>query len=76
MLQMLWTESVRPEAPIVSLVQNETFLMSDDFLRFNFQIIHPTGKRGGKPDSPTRRSGDLSKQGDDRPLHQSQVVLK
>ncbi|KAH0603255.1 uncharacterized protein H6S33_008259 [Morchella sextelata] len=34
------------------------------------------GKQGGKPDALTRRSGDLPGEGDERQLHQSQVVLK
>ena len=34
------------------------------------------GKLGVKPDSLTRRSEDLPKEGDERILHQSQTVLK
>ncbi|KKF92157.1 Retrotransposable element Tf2 155 kDa protein type 1 [Ceratocystis platani] len=44
--------------------------------RFNFHIVYRPGKLGGKPDSLTRRSEDLPKEGDDRLLHQSQTVLK
>lgn len=44
--------------------------------RFNFIIKYRPGKQGGKPDALTRRSGDLPGEGDERRLHQSQVVLK
>ncbi|KAH0609145.1 uncharacterized protein H6S33_001373 [Morchella sextelata] len=44
--------------------------------RFNFVIKYRPGKQGGKPDALTRRSGDLPGEGDERQLHQSQVVLK
>ncbi|KAL2891726.1 Retrotransposable element Tf2 155 kDa protein type 1 [Ceratocystis lukuohia] len=44
--------------------------------RFNFHIVYRPGKLGAKPDSLTRRSDDLPKEGDDRLLHQSQTVLK
>ena len=44
--------------------------------RFNFKIIYRPGKQGVKPDALTRRSEDLPKEGDERLLHQSQVVLK
>ena len=43
---------------------------------FNFQIIYWPGKSGGKPDTLTRRSGDLPKEGDEWLLHQSQTVIK
>ncbi|KAH0606065.1 uncharacterized protein H6S33_004522 [Morchella sextelata] len=44
--------------------------------RFNFVIKYRPGKQGGKPDTLTRRSGDLPGEGDERQLYQSQVVLK
>jgi hypothetical protein len=44
--------------------------------RFNFQITYRPGKQGAKPDALTRRSEDLPQEGDERLLHQSQVVLK
>lgn len=44
--------------------------------RFNFVIKYQSGKQGGKPYALTRRSGDLPREGDERQLHQSQVVLK
>ncbi|KAH0602480.1 uncharacterized protein H6S33_008819, partial [Morchella sextelata] len=44
--------------------------------RFDFVIKYRPGKQGGKPDALTRRSGDLPGEGDERQLHQSQVVLK
>ncbi|KAH0603205.1 uncharacterized protein H6S33_008209 [Morchella sextelata] len=44
--------------------------------RFNFVIKYRPGKQGGKPNALTRRSGDLPGEGDERQLHQSQVVLK
>ena len=49
---------------------------SEFLSRFNFKIIYRPGKQGIKPDSLTRRSEDLPKEGDERLLHQSQVVLK
>lgn len=49
---------------------------SEFLSRFNFEIKYRSGKKGGKPDALTRRSGDLPKEGDERLLHQSQVVLK
>ncbi|KAH0608780.1 uncharacterized protein H6S33_001008 [Morchella sextelata] len=44
--------------------------------RFNFVIKYRPGKQGGKPDALTRRSADLPGEGDERQLHQSQIVLK
>ena len=44
--------------------------------RFDFKIGYRPGKQGEKPDSLTRRSGDLPKEGDLRLEHQNQVVLK
>ena len=44
--------------------------------RFDFKITYRPGKAGAKPDALTRRSGDLSKEEDERLLHQSQTVLK
>jgi len=47
--------------------------------RFNYRITYRSEKAGGKPDALTRRSGDLSKEGDTqnpRHLHQHQTVLK
>jgi hypothetical protein len=49
---------------------------SEFLSRFNFTIVYRPGKSGGKPDALTRRSGDLPKEGDERLLHQSQVVIK
>jgi hypothetical protein len=49
---------------------------SEFLSRFNFKIIYRPGKQGAKPDALTRRSEDLPKEGDERLLHQSQVVLK
>ncbi|KAH0607354.1 uncharacterized protein H6S33_002388 [Morchella sextelata] len=44
--------------------------------RFNFVIKYRLGKQGGKPDTLTRRSGDLPGEWDERQLHHGQVVLK
>ena len=45
--------------------------------RFNFVITYRPGKQGAKPDTLTRRSGDLPAGGEDeRIAQQSQVVLK
>ncbi|KAH0610717.1 uncharacterized protein H6S33_011144 [Morchella sextelata] len=44
--------------------------------RCNFVIKYRPGKQGGKPVTLTRRSGDLPGEGNERQLHQSQVVLK
>lgn len=49
---------------------------SEFLSRFNFRIQYRPGKQGQKPDSLTRRSKDLPKEGDERLQHQSQVVLK
>lgn len=49
---------------------------SEFAFQFNFKIIFQPGKQRGKLDTLTKRSGDLSKEGDERLLHQSQVVLK
>jgi hypothetical protein len=49
---------------------------SEFLSRFNFTITYRPGKQGAKPDALTRRSEDLPKEGDERLLHQSQVVLK
>jgi hypothetical protein len=44
--------------------------------RFNFKIVYRPGKAGAKPDSLTRRSGDLPQGGDDRLIEQHKAVLK
>jgi hypothetical protein len=44
--------------------------------RFNFKIIYRPGKQKTKPDIPTRRSKNLPKEGNERLLHQNQVMLK
>ncbi|GIZ39392.1 hypothetical protein CKM354_000277800 [Cercospora kikuchii] len=49
---------------------------SEFLSRFRFQITYRPGKQGQKPDSLTRRSGDLPKEGDERLQHQSQTILK
>ena len=49
---------------------------SEFLSRFNFKIQYRPGKQGIKPDSLTRRSEDLPKEGDERLLHQSRTVLK
>ena len=49
---------------------------SEFLSRFNFKITYRPGKQGEKPDALTRRSADLPKEGDERLLHQSQIVLK
>jgi hypothetical protein len=43
---------------------------------FNFCIVYCPGKAGGKPDTLTRRSGDLPQGGDTRLIEQQRVVLK
>ena len=49
---------------------------SEYLSRFNFVIQFWPGKLGGKPDSLTRRSGDLPKEGDERIKQMQQTVLK
>jgi transposase InsO family protein len=44
--------------------------------QFNFKIVYRPGKSGGKPDSLTRRSGDLPKEGDERMTENFSVVIK
>jgi hypothetical protein len=43
---------------------------------FHFKIVYRPGKAGGKPDSLTRRSGDLPQGGDERLIEQQKAVLK
>jgi len=43
---------------------------------FDFRIVYRPGKAGGKPNTLTRRSGDLPKEGDERQLTNQQAVLK
>jgi hypothetical protein len=49
---------------------------SEFLSRFNFKIIYRPGKQEAKPNALTRRSKDLLKEGNERLLHQSQVMLK
>lgn len=49
---------------------------SEFLSRFYFRIVYRPGKQGAKPDALTRRSEELPEEGDERLLHQSQVVLK
>jgi hypothetical protein len=49
---------------------------SEFLSRFSFRIVYRPGKAGGKPDALTRRSGDLTREGDERLLHQSQTIIK
>lgn len=49
---------------------------SEFLSRFDFVIVYRPGKAGGKPDSLTRRSGDLPEGGDERLQNLSQTVLK
>jgi len=49
---------------------------SEYLSRFDFLIKYRAGKQGQKPDSLTRRSGDLPKGGDERIQYQFQTVLK
>jgi len=44
--------------------------------QFNFNIVYRPGKAGAKPDSLTRRSGDLPKQGDKRLTENFHAVIK
>jgi hypothetical protein len=43
---------------------------------FNFKIVYRPGKAGTKPNSLTRRSGDLPQGGDDYLIEQHKAVLK
>ena len=49
---------------------------SEFLSRFNFKITYRPGKQGEKPDTLTRRSEDLPKEGDERLEHQSRTILK
>ena len=49
---------------------------SEFLSRYNFRIIYRPRKQGEKPNTLTRRSEDLPKEGDERLQHQSRVVLK
>jgi hypothetical protein len=44
--------------------------------RFNFKIIYRPEKQEAKPDALTRRLKDLFKKGNERLLHQNQVIIK
>jgi len=44
--------------------------------QFNFKIVYRPGKAGAKPDSLTRRSGDLPKEGDKRLTENFHAVIK
>jgi len=44
--------------------------------QFNFKIVYRLGKAGAKPDSLTRRSGDLPKEGDKRLTENFHAVIK
>ena len=44
--------------------------------QFDFKITYRPGVQGGKPDTLTRRLGDLPKRWDERLAQQIQVVLK
>ena len=44
--------------------------------QFNFKIVYRPGKAGAKPDSFTRRSGDLPKKGDKRLTENFHAVIK
>ena len=44
--------------------------------QFNFKIVYRPGKSGAKPDSLTRRSGDLPKEGDERLTENFHAVIK
>ncbi|KAL2887161.1 Retrotransposable element Tf2 155 kDa protein type 1 [Ceratocystis lukuohia] len=65
-------------APVLKWKQlNRRQARWSEFLsRFNFHIVYRPGKLSVKPDSLTRQSEDLPKEGDDYLLHQSQTVLK
>lgn len=49
---------------------------SEYLSRFEFVIKYRPGSQGQKPDSLTRRSGDLPEEGDERMQYQFQTVLK
>jgi hypothetical protein len=49
---------------------------SEFLSRFDFKITYRPQTAGGKLDALTRRSGDLSKEEDERLQHQSQTILK
>ena len=44
--------------------------------QFSFKIVYRPGNARGKSDALTRRSGDLSKEGNERLAHNEQVLLK
>jgi hypothetical protein len=49
---------------------------SQFLLQFNFKIVYCPGTAGGKPDTLTRRSGDLPKERDDRSLENQTTIIK
>jgi len=50
--------------------------MAQFLSQFNFKIIYRPGKAEAKPDSLTRRSGDLPKEGDKRLTENFHAVIK
>jgi hypothetical protein len=44
--------------------------------QFNFKIVYHPGTTGGKPDTLTHRSRDLSKVGDDYSLENQITIIK
>jgi hypothetical protein len=45
-------------------------------LQFNFKIVYHPGTAGGKPDTLTRQSGDLPKEGDNHSLENQTTIIK
>jgi len=71
----------QPQKPRIfhvhQVVESSTGKQWSEFLsQFNFKIIFRPGKSGEKPDSLTRRSGDLPMEGDERLVANQQAVLK
>jgi hypothetical protein len=61
---------------ITKMLNHRQARWSEFLSRYHFRIIYRPGKQGEKPDTLTRRSEDLLKEGDERLQHQSRVVLK
>jgi transposase InsO family protein len=82
-----YLESAQFEITVLTDHKNLEYFMSTKMLnrrqarwaellsRFDFKMTFRPGIRGGKPDSLTRRSGDLPEEGDERLTHQFQTLL-
>jgi hypothetical protein len=60
----------------IKLLNRRQARWSQFLSQFNFKIVYRPGTAGGKPDTLTRRSGDLPKAGDNRSLENQTTIIK